>query len=66
MQLYVLLALVSLAIAGSNFSDTISYIEQLYHNSFGTPGKNATYDYVIIGGGTAGNTASVLLIAVSP
>lgn len=27
---------------------------QLYGNSFGIPGVNATYDYVIVGGGTAG------------
>jgi choline dehydrogenase len=26
----------------------------LYSNSFGVPGLNATYDYVVIGGGTAG------------
>lgn len=41
-------------------------------DSFGTPGKNASYDYVIVGGGTAGltiaarlaenNTASVAVI----
>ena len=59
MKLFVVLALASLntmAIAGSN--DTIPYIDQLYRNSFGTPGKNATYDYIVVGGGTAGNTVS--------
>ena len=59
MKFHVVLALVSLntmAIAGSN--DTIPYIDQLYRNSFGTPGKNATYDYIVVGGGTAGNTVS--------
>lgn len=60
MQFYVLLALVSLTIAGSN--DTIPYIEQLYRNSFGTPGKSETYDYVVVGGGTAGNTVSSLKV----
>jgi choline dehydrogenase len=25
-----------------------------YSNSFGLPGQNATYDYVVVGGGTAG------------
>lgn len=33
----------------------------LYSNSFGVPGVNATYDYVIIGGGTAGLTIAARL-----
>ncbi len=33
----------------------------LYGNSFGVPGVNATYDYVIIGGGTAGLTIAARL-----
>jgi choline dehydrogenase len=33
----------------------------LYSNSFGVPGTNATYDYVVIGGGTAGLTISARL-----
>lgn len=28
--------------------------QQLLGNHFGTPGANATYDYVVVGGGTAG------------
>lgn len=57
MKFHAVLAVVSLstlAVAGSN--DTIPYINQLYRNSFGTPGKDATYDYIIVGAGTAGNT----------
>jgi choline dehydrogenase len=33
----------------------------LYSNSFGVPGVNATYDYVVIGGGTAGLTIAARL-----
>lgn len=34
---------------------------QLYGNSFGIPGVNATYDYVVVGGGTAGLAISARL-----
>jgi choline dehydrogenase len=30
-------------------------------NSFGVPGKNASYDYVVVGGGTAGLTIAARL-----
>jgi choline dehydrogenase-like flavoprotein len=33
----------------------------LYGNSFGVPGVNATYDYVVVGGGTAGLTIAARL-----
>ena len=33
----------------------------LYSNSFGVPGLNATYDYVVIGGGTGGLTIAARL-----
>jgi choline dehydrogenase-like flavoprotein len=33
----------------------------LYSNSFGVPGIKATYDYVVIGGGTAGLTIAARL-----
>lgn len=33
----------------------------LYSNSFGVPGVNATYDYIVIGGGTAGLTIAARL-----
>ena len=36
-------------------------ITKIYGNSFGVPGQNASYDYVVIGGGTAGNTIATRL-----
>lgn len=36
---------------------------QLMGNSFGLPGFNQTFDYVVIGGGTAGNTLAARLAA---
>lgn len=33
----------------------------LFSNSFGVPGINATYDYVVVGGGTAGLTIAARL-----
>lgn len=33
----------------------------LFGNSFGVPGKNATYDYVVVGGGTGGNAIAARL-----
>jgi hypothetical protein len=33
----------------------------LYSNSFGVPAVNATYDYVVVGGGTAGLTIAARL-----
>lgn len=33
----------------------------LYSNSFGVPGVNGTFDYVVIGGGTAGLTIAARL-----
>lgn len=33
----------------------------LYSNSFGVPGVNGTFDYVVIGGGTAGLTLAARL-----
>lgn len=37
------------------------HIDHIWGNSFGVPGLNATYDYVIVGGGTAGNTLALRL-----
>lgn len=34
---------------------------ELYGNSFGIPGVNASYDYVVVGGGTAGLTIAARL-----
>jgi choline dehydrogenase len=36
---------------------------QLYSSAFGISGQNATFDYVVIGGGTAGNTIAARLAA---
>ena len=33
----------------------------LFSNSFGVPGANATYDFIVIGGGTAGNAIAARL-----
>lgn len=33
----------------------------LFSNSFGVPGVNASYDYVVVGGGTAGLTIAARL-----
>lgn len=47
------------------FSDVLAPlnggITDIYGNSFGVPGLNLTYDYVVIGGGTAGNTIAARL-----
>ncbi|KAL8735001.1 MAG: hypothetical protein Q9166_001126 [cf. Caloplaca sp. 2 TL-2023] len=36
---------------------------QLYGNSFGVPGQDATFDYVVLGGGTAGLAVAARLAA---
>ncbi|KAK2060031.1 oxidoreductase [Colletotrichum caudatum] len=36
-------------------------VTEIFGNSFGMPGTNATYDYVVVGGGTAGNTLAARL-----
>lgn len=49
----VLSILTALALLGSTVTTT-TLSNSLYSNSFGVPGVNATKDYVVIGGGTAG------------
>lgn len=34
---------------------------KLWSSSFGIPGVNATYDYIVVGGGTAGNAIAARL-----
>ncbi|KAI1081036.1 putative glucose-methanol-choline oxidoreductase [Whalleya microplaca] len=61
-----LLELVFLAIllVVSVRSTTVTHItaRRLLGSSFGIPGDNATYDYVVIGGGTAGLTLATRLV----
>ncbi|EAU36858.1 predicted protein [Aspergillus terreus NIH2624] len=38
-----------------------SGVTELFGNSFGQPGVNATYDYIVVGGGTAGNAIAARL-----
>ncbi|KAL8718486.1 MAG: hypothetical protein Q9225_004387 [Loekoesia sp. 1 TL-2023] len=55
------LTLSTLILAGVTATVTQGGITKIYGNSFGIPGVNATYDYIVIGGGTAGNTVAARL-----
>ena len=54
-----------LSLLPSALADVLAPLEdgiaKIYGNSFGTPGQNASYEYVVIGGGTAGNTTATRL-----
>ncbi|TQN68702.1 Dehydrogenase patE [Colletotrichum shisoi] len=39
--------------------------DRLFSSAFGYPGRNASYDYVVVGGGTAGLTLAARLAAAS-
>lgn len=45
----------------SFISCVFAFQNQLFGSSFGNPGANASYDYVIVGGGTAGLTLATRL-----
>jgi choline dehydrogenase len=45
----------------SAHAPTAQTSQRLYSNSFGSPFANATYDYVVIGGGNAGLTIATRL-----
>ncbi|PTU21756.1 hypothetical protein P175DRAFT_0435924 [Aspergillus ochraceoroseus IBT 24754] len=49
----------SLATIGVGLSS--SGVTELFGNSFGLPSENATYDYIVVGGGTAGNAIAARL-----
>lgn len=52
-------------VAGLLISDVAALWQEtagrLFSNSFGVPGVNTTYDYIVVGGGTAGNTIATRL-----
>jgi choline dehydrogenase len=50
----VVIALAAATVSASSGFDPLG-------NSFGVPGKNASYDYVVVGGGTAGLTIAARL-----
>lgn len=52
--------LANLPLSSSAFFESIS-AKGLIGNHFGAPGFNATYDYVVVGGGTAGLTLATRL-----
>lgn len=55
------LSLVSQSQAGPTLSTSHLKARALLGNSFGVPGRNATYDYVVVGGGNAGLTIAMRL-----
>ena len=52
-------AYVALAQAAPHFS--VVCARSLLGTSFGVPGRNATYEYIVVGGGTAGLTLATRL-----
>ncbi|KAL9630971.1 MAG: hypothetical protein Q9204_004455 [Flavoplaca sp. TL-2023a] len=58
-----LLLFASSSLVSADVAATITRdgVTSIYGNSFGVPGVEATYDYVVIGGGTAGNTVAARL-----
>ena len=58
--MYLLSLFFSVALAGLDLLDD-GQLGAILGSSFGLPGANATYDYVIVGGGTAGLTIATRL-----
>jgi choline dehydrogenase len=48
--------------ASGHSTPIISQSQRLLGSSFGIPGTDATYDYVVVGGGTAGLTLASRLV----
>lgn len=60
-QIAGLLLTLSVSVLCAPFPLTELYKGRLLGSSFGVPGVDATYDYVVIGGGTAGLTIAARL-----
>ncbi|KAI4248897.1 MAG: hypothetical protein L6R40_000909 [Gallowayella cf. fulva] len=64
-QLYLLPLIFWLVASAVAVEQLLDYVDggigNLLGSSFGVPGTNATYDYVIVGGGTAGLTIATRL-----
>lgn len=58
--MYVLSQAVLLSLTG-----LVAAQDRLFSSAFGYPGRNASYDYVVVGGGTAGLTLASRLAATS-
>ncbi|TID06898.1 Dehydrogenase patE [Colletotrichum higginsianum] len=57
--------MLSLAVLLSLLSGFALAQDRLFSSAFGYPGRNASYDYVVVGGGTAGLTLAARLAATS-
>ncbi|KAH8645847.1 hypothetical protein BGZ60DRAFT_424890 [Tricladium varicosporioides] len=59
--LFSILVLGSVAQSGISSFEVRNGKTKLLGNSFGVPGKQATYDYIVVGAGTGGNTVAARL-----
>ncbi|TVY18288.1 Cyclase atC [Lachnellula arida] len=61
LKLLCALSVVPTTLATIGVASSPGGITELFGNSFGEPGLNATYDYIVVGGGNAGNTIAARL-----